>query len=83
MKTIQQLLMLSKNPFYKLTATEQEVLDNFLLSEQEDQASADKKSKKSSKKSNVTVRNIITKVDTYLPASPEEAVERSKSKKDK
>lgn len=69
MKTIEQLLILSKNPFYKLTTAEQEVVDNFLAEKQE--KTSEKSQKKSSKKSlsetPVTVRNIVKKADISIP----------------
>lgn len=72
MKTIEQLLQLSKNPYYTFTADERMVLDDF-LSEKQDTPSGKylkKSSKKSSEKTNVTVRNIVKKADTYAPESP-------------
>lgn len=71
MKTIAQLLELSKNKFYKFTAEEQAVLDGFLLKESESgsEKSQKKTSKKSSEKTRAIVRNVVTKVDTYLPDS--------------
>lgn len=67
MKTIQQLLDLSKNPFYRFTDAEQAVLDDFLSQKQESDSKKSQKesSKKSSKSTPVTVRNIVQKVDTY------------------
>lgn len=69
MKTIQQLLMLSKNKFYKFTSQEKEVLDDFLSQKQVGDSKSSQKtsSKKSSDKTHVTVRNIVPKVDTYAP----------------
>lgn len=66
MKTIQQLLQLSKNPFYKMSQEEKQVLDDFLAQQQdgESKPSQKKNSKKSSKKTPVIVRNIVKKVDT-------------------
>ena len=63
MKTIEQLLFLSKNPYYKLRPEEQEVLDDFLLKKQEEesQTSQKKSSKKSTKNTNVRVRNVVKK----------------------
>ena len=73
MITIEQLLALSKNPYYPLLPAEQEVLDNFLLNKQEEdsQKSQKKSSKKSSKSTPVTVRNIVPKVTTYPPEASE------------
>lgn len=63
MKTIEQLLFLSKNPYYKLTEDEKQVLDDFLLKKQEEESktSPKKSSKKSTKNTNVRVRNIVEK----------------------
>ena len=79
MKTIQQLLKLSENPFYKLTANEQAVLDDFLS---EKSGSVSKKSQKkssseSSKKTRVIVRNVVKKSDTYPPEDAESPQETS------
>ena len=69
MKTIAQLLELSKNPYYTFKPEEQAVLDDFLSQKQEKllQKSAKTPSTKSSKKTRVTVRNVVKKVDTYAP----------------
>lgn len=65
MKTIQQLLHLSKNPFYKLSQDERQVLDDFLSQKQDtgSKKSRKKRSKKSAGKP-VVVRNIVEKADT-------------------
>lgn len=64
MKTIEQLLELSKNPYYKFTPSEQAVLDDFLLKEQAKHStdSLKQKENKSGKNSPVTVHNIVPKV---------------------
>lgn len=69
MKTIDQLLKLSQNPFYKLLPEEQEVLDNFLLKKQEkgSENSQKENSEKLSESTPVTVRNVVEKADTGLP----------------
>lgn len=66
MKTIEQLLFLSKNPYYKLRPEEQEVLDDFLLKKQEEesQTSQKKNSKKLSANTNVRVKNVVQKTNT-------------------
>jgi hypothetical protein len=71
MKTISQLLELSKNKYYKLLADEQKVLDDFLAKQREklSKRSQKKNSTDSSKKINVTVRNIVKPVDTNPPES--------------
>ena len=65
--------MLSKNKFYKFTSQEKEVLDDFLSQKRdEDSKSSQKKSSsKSSEKTPVTVKNIVSKVDTYAPEAHE------------
>lgn len=70
MKTIQQLLELSKNPYYQFLPDEQAVLDDFLLKQKEkdSQTSQEKSSTESSEKTRVTVRNIVKKT---LPVAPE------------
>lgn len=79
MKTIQQLLDLSKNPFYKFTDAEQAVLDDFLSQKQESDSKKSQKesSKKSSKSTPVTVRNIVPKVTTYPPEASESVQDES------
>ncbi len=69
MKTIEQLLVLSKNPHYKLMPDEQQVLNDFLAKKQASRSKKSRKktSKKSSGKMNVVVRNVVEKVDTYAP----------------
>lgn len=69
MKTIEQLLELSKNPYYTFTPQEKEVLDNFLSKKQEEglKKSQKKSSNESSRKTRATVRNIVKKADTYPP----------------
>ena len=63
MKTIEQLLFLSKNPYYKLTNDEKAVLDDFLSKKQEEDSKSSRKtsSKRSTKNTNVRVRNIVDK----------------------
>lgn len=73
MKTIEQLLFLSKNPYYKLSPEEQQVLEDFLLKKQESESESfpKKNSKRFTGKIPVTVRNIVPKVDTYAPEADE------------
>ena len=73
MKTIDQLLELAKNPYYKFTQTEQEVLDDFLSKKQEkdSKTSHETSSKKLSDKTPVIVKNIVKKADTYPPVAQE------------
>jgi hypothetical protein len=55
MKTIEQLLQLSKNPYYKFSPEEEQVLNDFLYKKQEEE------SKKSHKK-NLKVSGFDTRV---------------------
>lgn len=73
MKTIEQLLQLSKNPFYKFTPDEQMVLNDFLSQKQDtgSQTLPKKDLKKSSKRTPVIVRNVVKKADTYPPEEQE------------
>lgn len=73
MKTVEQLLQLSKNPYYKLSNDEKQVLDDFLSKKQESESKSSRKknSKKFTGKIPVTVRNIVPKVDTYAPEAHE------------
>lgn len=63
MKTIEQLLDLSKNPYYKFTNDERAVLDDFLLQRQEKESKKQqrKNSKSSENDTPVRVRNIVDK----------------------
>lgn len=68
-KTIEQILFLSKNKYYKLSASEEARLNDFLS---EKKASASKKSRtKSSRKSSdgtpVRVKNVVKKTKTDPP----------------
>ena len=69
MKTIQQLLELYKNPFYRFTESEQKMLNDFLLERQASELKRlqKKTSKESLAKTNVIVRNIVNKTNTYAP----------------
>jgi hypothetical protein len=71
MKTIQQLLELSKNPHYKFMPDEQRVLDDFLAKRRDSRSkkSQEENSNESSQKTPVTVKNVVEKVDTYAPDS--------------
>lgn len=73
MKTIEQLLELSKNPYYKFTPSEQAVLDDFLLKQRESHStdSAKKNSNESDKKTRVTVHNVVPKVIDRVQDAPE------------
>lgn len=71
MKTIQQLLELSKNPHYKFMPDEKRVLDAFLAKRRGSRSttSQEENLNESSEKTPVTVRNVVEKVDTYAPDS--------------
>ena len=69
MKTIEQLLALSDNPYYKFTQDEQAVLDDFLLKKREkDSQSKQKKSSETSENDTpVRVRNVVEKTIDDVP----------------
>ena len=71
MKTIEQLLELAKNPYYKFTQAEQAVLDDFLAEKQDTDSkpSHSTSSTKSSNDSRVRVRNIVEKTIPDVPES--------------
>lgn len=73
MKTIEQLLELSKNPFYKFTAAEKEVLDDFLSKKQEKESKKSQKqsSKPSDSNTPVRVRNVVQKTVPSVKDAPE------------
>lgn len=77
MKTIEQLLKLSENPFYKFTDTEKEVLEDFLSKKQEEDSknSPKKNFKESSQITRAIVRNVVKKADTYPPEAHESSPE--------
>jgi hypothetical protein len=58
MKTIEQLLALSKNPYYKFTSQEEQKLNDFLFKRLEKDSK--RSAKKSSKKSDSTTRATVT-----------------------
>lgn len=63
MKTIEQLLELSKNPYYKFTNDEKAVLDDFLSKKRADHTTSSTKTKDSDSENStpVRVRNIVDK----------------------
>lgn len=69
MKTIAQLLQLSKNPYYTFTDEEKEVLDAFLLTQREQLDRQGKHSSDSSKNTPAIVisRNIVPKETGEIP----------------
>lgn len=82
MKTIEQLLELSKNPYYTFTNDEKAVLDDFLSKQKEDdsKSSAKKKKKSSDKNTPVRVRNIVNKTIPAPHDAPEETLRPSESR---
>lgn len=74
MKTIEQILELTKNPYYELQPDEQAVLDDFLSKKRvEDSKKSQKKnSKKSDKQTNVHVRNLVPKMIPHVEYAPED-----------
>jgi hypothetical protein len=79
MKTIEQLLQLSKNPYYKFLPEEKEVLDDFLLKGTAPVSTTSQKTNlnKSSKKTRAIVRNIVKKAATYPPEADESSQDQS------
>lgn len=75
MKTIEQLLDLSKNPYYKFTNDERAVLDDFLLKQREDRLkeSPTSNSTKSEGNTPVRVRNVVRKTIDREKEAPEDA----------
>lgn len=73
MKTVEQLLELSKNPYYKFTQDEQAVLDDFLSKKRAKdlQNKQNPNSKTSDKSTDVRVRNIVPKVIDDVQDAPE------------
>lgn len=73
MKTVEQLLELSSNPYYKFTNDEKAVLDDFLSQRREKTSKnrQNKNSKSSDKNTNVRVRNIVPKTIPDVEDAPE------------
>lgn len=74
MKTIEQLLQLSKNPYYKFTNDEKAVLDDFLFQKRQKalKNSQEKNSTNSESDTPVLrVRNIVPKVIDDVEEAPE------------
>lgn len=73
MKTVEQLLALSKNPYYKFTNDEKAVLDDFLSKKRADSSTSSQKKKENSSESNtpVRVRNIVEKTIPHPREAPE------------
>ncbi len=63
MKTIEQLLALSNNPYYKFTNDEKAVLDDFLSKKREEHTTSSVKRKEETSENDtpVRVRNIVEK----------------------
>ncbi len=73
MKTIEQLLELTKNPYYVLRPEEQAVLDDFLARKRAEHStsSVKQKEKNSDESTPVIVRNIVQKTIPRVPLAPE------------
>lgn len=71
MKTIEQLLELSKNPYYRFTDAERAILDDFLAKRQARSStnSQNKNSTKSEDYTPVRVRNIVHKTVPQIEES--------------
>lgn len=70
MKTVEQLLHLTKNPYYKMTSDEKAVLDDFLSKKRADHSTntLKKKEQNSEKNTPVRVRNIVEKTIDDVPS---------------
>lgn len=81
MKTIQELLELTKNPYYKFMPNEQAVLDDFLEKKQAKALAKSQKqnSKKSSDETPVVVKNVVQKAPTYPPQAHESVSDERKA----
>ena len=73
MKTVEQLLELSKNPYYKFTQDEKQVLDDFLAKKKAKSStnSQTKNSQPSESNTPVRVRNVVPKVIDGVESAPE------------
>jgi len=73
MKTIEQLLYLSQNPYYKFTNDEKVVLDDFLEKKREKHLknNQNKNSQNFDEHTPVIVRNIIPKTIDRVKQAPE------------
>lgn len=73
MKTVSQLLELSKNPYYKFTNDEKAVLDDFLAKKQAKDSKNSQKPNSTNSDNNmpVRVRNIVPKVIPGVEDAPE------------
>ena len=63
MKTIEQILELTKNPYYKFTPEEEVILNDFLLTQHAAESTTFQKPDlgKLSQRTRVTVRNVVKK----------------------
>lgn len=63
MKTVEQLIALSKNPYYKMTNDEKAVLDDFLSKKRDEHSTSSQKKKEQPSENDtpVRVRNIVEK----------------------
>lgn len=73
MKSIEQLLQLSKNPYYVFTPEEQQVLDDFLSKKKAKSSKTSPSTSDSTSSTNtaVRVRNIVPKTIPGVPDAPE------------
>lgn len=73
MKTIEQLLSLSKNPYYQFTPDEKAVLNDFLAKKREkaSKSSQSQNSKSYEDSTHARVRNIVPKVIPDVQDAPE------------
>ena len=63
MKTVEQLIHLTKNPYYKMTQDEKQVLDDFLAKKRGEHSTSSTKKKEQNSENDtpVRVRNIVEK----------------------
>lgn len=79
MRSIEQILFLSKNPHYKLTDEEERALDDFLSKKSTKAGTKQQKRKKSTSDSStrVRVRNIVPRTVPKVKEAPEDESEVS------
>lgn len=78
MKTIEQLLQLSKNPYYRFTNDEKAILDDFLAQKREKDLKNSQKRNSTTSDDNtpVRVRNIVEKTIPDVEDALEPSVRR-------
>lgn len=69
MKTVEQLIELSKNPYYQFSPAEQKLLNDFLAKNSDTQTQAKKNGKDSEKNIPATVlnKNVVAKETGAIP----------------